>query len=140
MLLDPGTLSGLSDGGAHCGSVVDASMPIYLLTHWARDRSRGPGLPLESVVKAQTSETANFFRFTDRDRLRPGLRADINLTDHSGLQSHAPHFVNDLPAGGRRLVQGVDGYLATLVAGETVFERVERTGALPGKLVRAGHG
>ena len=140
MLLDPGTLSGLSDGGAHCGSVVDASMPTYLLTHWARDRSRGPGLPLESVVKAQTSETADFFGFTDRDRLRPGLRADINLTDHSGLQLHAPHFVNDLPAGGRRLVQGVDGYLATLVAGETVFENGEHTGALPGKLVRAGRG
>ncbi len=140
MLLDPGTLSGLSDGGAHCGSVVDASMPTYLLTHWARDRSRGPGLPLESVVKAQTSETANFFGFTDRGRLRPGLRADINLIDHSGLQLHAPHLVNDLPAGGRRLVQGVDGYLATLVAGETVFENGEHTGALPGKLVRAGRG
>ena len=138
MLLDPGTLSGLSDGGAHCGSVVDASMPTYLLTHWARDRSRGPGLPLESVVKAQTSETADFFGFTDRGRLRPGLRADINLIDHSGLQLHAPHLVNDLPAGGRRLVQGVDGYLATLVAGETVFENGEHTGALPGKLVRAG--
>ena len=140
MLLDPGTLSGLSDGGAHCGSVVDASMPTYLLTHWARDRSRGPGLPLESVVKAQTSETADFFGFTDRGRLRPGLRADINLIDHSGLQLHAPHLVNDLPAGGRRLVQGVDGYLATLVAGETVFENGEHTGALPGKLVRAGRG
>ena len=109
-----------------------------MLTHWARDRSRGPGLPLESVVKAQTSETADFFGFTDRGRLRPGLRADINLIDLSGLQLHAPHLVNDLPAGGRRLVQGVDGYLATLVAGETVLENSEHTGALPGKLVRAG--
>lgn len=140
MLLDPGTLSGLSDGGAHCGSVVDASMPTYLLTHWARDRSRGPGLPLESVIKAQTSETADFFGFTDRGRLRPGLRADINIIDHSGLRLHAPHLVNDLPAGGRRLVQGVDGYVATMVAGETVFENGDHTGALPGQLVRAGRG
>jgi N-acyl-D-aspartate/D-glutamate deacylase len=138
MLLDPATLSGLSDGGAHCGSVVDASMPTYLLTHWARDRSRGPGLPLETVVKAQTAETADFYGFKDRGRLAPGLRADVNVIDHAGLRIHPPHLVNDLPAGGKRLVQGVDGYAATMVAGETVFERGEHTGALPGKLVRAG--
>lgn len=138
MLLDPGTLSGLSDGGAHCGSVVDASMPTYLLTHWARDRNRGPGLPLETVVKAQTAETADFFGFKDRGRLAPGLRADINVIDHEGLRIHPPHLVHDLPAGGKRLVQGVDGYAATMVAGETVFENGEHTGALPGKLVRAG--
>lgn len=138
MLLDPATLSGLSDGGAHCGSVVDASMPTYLLTHWARDRSRGPGLPLETVVKAQTAETADFYGFKDRGRLASGLRADVNVIDHAGLRIHPPHLVNDLPAGGKRLVQGVDGYAATMVAGETVFERGEHTGALPGKLVRAG--
>ncbi len=138
MFLDPGTLSGLSDGGAHVGSVVDASMPTYLLTHWARDRTRGPKLPLELVVKAQTSETADFFGLSDRGRLAPGQRADINLIDHDGLRIHAPHLVHDLPAGGKRLVQGVDGYVATLVAGETTFENGEHTGALPGRLVRAG--
>lgn len=138
MLLDPATLSGLSDGGAHVGSVVDASMPTYLLTHWARDRSRGPGLPLEMVVKAQTAETADFFGFTDRGRLTPGLRADVNIIDHDRLRIHAPHLVHDLPAGGKRLVQGVDGYVATLVAGQAVFENGEHTGALPGRLVRAG--
>ncbi|MGB0551396.1 MAG: N-acyl-D-amino-acid deacylase family protein [Alphaproteobacteria bacterium] len=138
MLIDPATLSGLSDGGAHCGSVVDASMPTFLLTHWARDRSRGPGLPVETVVKAQTAETADFCGFKDRGRLVPGLRADINVIDHAGLRIHPPHLVNDLPAGGKRLVQGVDGYTATMVAGETVFEHGEHTGALPGKLVRAG--
>ncbi|PPR59731.1 MAG: N-acyl-D-aspartate deacylase [Alphaproteobacteria bacterium MarineAlpha4_Bin2] len=138
MLLDEGTLSGLSDGGAHCGSVVDASMPTYLLTHWARDRSRGPRLRLETVIKAQTSETADFFGFTDRGRLRPGLRADVNVIDHQGLKLHTPHLANDLPAGGRRLVQGADGYMATLVAGETVFVNGKHTGALPGRLVRAG--
>jgi N-acyl-D-amino-acid deacylase len=138
MFLDPATLSGLSDGGAHCGSVVDASMPTYLLTHWARDRARGPRLPLETVVKAQTAETADFFGFRDRGRLTPGLRADVNVIDHAGLKLHAPHVVKDLPAGGQRLVQGADGYVATFVAGETVFEKGEHTGALPGHLVRAG--
>lgn len=138
MLMDPATLSGLSDGGAHCGSVVDASMPTYLLTHWARDRKRGPKLPLEWVVKAQTADTADFFGLTDRGRLAPGLRADVNVIDYAGLRLHAPRLVRDLPAGGQRLVQGADGYVATMVAGETVFENGEHTGGLPGKLVRAG--
>jgi N-acyl-D-aspartate/D-glutamate deacylase len=138
LLLDPYTVSGLSDGGAHCGSVVDASMPTYLLTHWARDRTRGPGLPLEMVVKAQTADTADFFGFTDRGRLTPGLRADVNVIDHANLRIQAPRLARDLPAGGQRLVQGVDGYVATIVAGHTVFENGEHTGALPGRLVRAG--
>ena len=138
MMLDSGTLMGLSDGGAHCGSVVDASMPSYLLAYWARDRTRGPRLELERVVKAQTAETADFFGFSDRGRLSPGLRADVNLIDHERLSLKAPHLVEDLPSGGRRLVQGAHGYVATLVAGETVFEHGEHTGALPGKLVRAG--
>jgi N-acyl-D-amino-acid deacylase len=138
LLLDPATLSGLSDGGAHVGSVVDASMPTYLLTHWARDRTRGPRLPLEMMVKAQTSETADFFGFTDRGRLAPGLRADVNVIDYDGLRIHAPHLVHDLPAGGKRLIQGADGYVATIVAGQTVFENGAHTGELPGRLVRAG--
>ena len=138
MFLDSGTLCGLSDGGAHVGSVVDASMPTYLLTHWARDRSRGPKLPIETGIKAQTAETASFFGMTDRGRLTPGMRADVNLIDHDNLRIHAPHLEHDLPAGGKRLLQGADGYVATMVAGETVFENGEHTGLLPGKLVRAG--
>jgi N-acyl-D-aspartate/D-glutamate deacylase len=138
MLTDPATLLGLSDGGAHCGAIVDASVPSFMLTHWGRDRSRGPGLPLEHLVKMQTSETADFFGFRDRGRLAPGLRADVNLIDFDRLQLHQPEVANDLPAGGRRLVQRVDGYRATLVAGTPVFEQGEETGARPGRLVRAG--
>jgi N-acyl-D-amino-acid deacylase len=138
MLTDPGTLLGLSDGGAHCGAIVDASMPSFMLTHWGRDRSRGPGLPLPQLVKMQTSETADFFGFNDRGRIAPGLRADVNLIDFDGLRLHQPEVVHDLPAGGRRLVQKVDGYRATLVAGKAVFENGEDTGARPGRLVRAG--
>jgi N-acyl-D-aspartate/D-glutamate deacylase len=139
MLTDPGTLLGLSDGGAHCGAIVDASMPSFMLTHWGRDRTRGPGLPLPQLIKMQTSETADFFGFGDRGRLRPGLRADVNLIDFDRLRLHQPEVVHDLPAGGRRLVQKVDGYRATLVAGTAVFENGEDTGARPGRLVRAGH-
>ena len=108
-----------------------------MLSHWGRDRKRGPGLPLAQMVKMQTSETASFFGFNDRGRLKPGLRADVNVIDFAGLRLHQPEVVHDLPAGGRRLVQRVDGYRATLVAGIPVFEYGEDTGARPGRLVRA---
>jgi N-acyl-D-amino-acid deacylase len=137
MLNDPACLLGLSDGGAHCTSIVDAGVPSYMLTHWGRDRARGPRLQLEHLIKRQTSETADFFGLTDRGRLAPGLRADINLIDFPGLQMQKPEIVHDMPAGGRRFIQRVSGYEATLVAGQPIFERGEHTGALPGKLVRA---
>jgi len=138
LLLDPGTLLGLGDGGAHCGQIVDASLPSYMLSHWGRDRARGPGLPLPQLVKMQTSETADFFGFHDRGRLVPGKRADLNLIDFAALRLHQPEIVHDLPAGGRRLVQRADGYRATLCGGVPTFEHGEHTGALPGRLVRAG--
>jgi N-acyl-D-amino-acid deacylase len=138
MLTDPATLLGLSDGGAHCTSIVDAGVPTFMLVHWGRDRRRGPRLPLELLVKRQTSETADFFGLRDRGRLAPGLRADVNLIDFDRLRLYQPELVNDLPAGGRRFVQRVDGYQATFVAGTAVFEQGEHTGALPGCLVRAG--
>ena len=137
MLTDEATILGLGDGGAHCSSIIDASLPSFMLTHWARDRSRGPRLPLELMVKRQTSETAKFFGFHDRGVLAPGLKADVNVIDYEGLRLHIPEVRYDLPAGGRRLVQRVDGYVATLVSGVPVFENGEYTGATPGKLVRA---
>jgi N-acyl-D-amino-acid deacylase len=138
MLTDSATLLGLSDGGAHCASIVDAGMPSFMLAHWGRDRRRGPRLPLELLVKRQTSETADFFGLGDRGRLAPGLRADINLIDFDRLRLYQPELVNDMPAGGRRFVQRVDGYETTLVAGTPIFERGTHTGAMPGRLVRAG--
>jgi len=138
MLTSPETVLGLSDGGAHCSSISDASLPSWMLAHWARDRKRGPGLPLELIVKRQTSETADFFGFGDRGRLAPGLKADVNVIDFERLRLHVPEIRYDLPAGGRRLVQRVDGYIATFVAGTPVFEQGAYTGATPGRLVRAG--
>jgi N-acyl-D-aspartate/D-glutamate deacylase len=140
MLNDPACLLGLSDGGAHCTSIVDAGVPTFMLTHWARDRQRGPKLPLEMLIKRQTSETADFFGLADRGRLAPGLRADVNLIDFDRLQVQKPELVHDMPAQGRRFVQRVDGYETTICAGSPIFERGEHTGALPGKLVRAGRG
>ncbi|MFZ3361403.1 MAG: amidohydrolase family protein, partial [Xanthobacteraceae bacterium] len=129
MLNDPACLLGLSDGGAHCTSIVDAGVPTFMLMHWGRDRSRGPKLPLEHLVKRQTSETADFFGLSNRGRLAPGLRADVNLIDFENLQVQKPELVHDMPAQGRRFVQRVAGYEATLVAGEPIFQRGEHTGA-----------
>ena len=86
----------------------------------------------------QTSETADFFGLSDRGRLAPGLRADVNLIDFDGLRLAKPELVHDMPADGRRFVQRVEGYVATMVAGQPIFERGEHTGAMPGRLVRAG--
>lgn len=137
MMQDPATIIGLGDGGAHCGQICDASMPTFMLTHWTRDRTRGGKFPVEWAVRRLTSETADFFGFKDRGRLQEGLKADINIIDYDALQIRRPEVIFDLPAGGRRLVQRSEGYVATIVSGETIFENGEATGALPGKLVRA---
>jgi N-acyl-D-amino-acid deacylase len=137
MMLHPRTVLGLSDGGAHCGLICDASMPTFLLTHWARDRRRGERISIEQAVRLQTANTAAVYGFADRGVIAPGKKADVNIIDIDALALHAPQMVFDLPAGGRRLVQHVDGYRATIVSGEVTFEDGEPTGAMPGKLVRA---
>ena len=137
MIEDPHTILGLSDGGAHCGVICDASLNTSMLSHWVRDRTRGPRLPLEFVVRRMTSSTADFYGFTDRGRLQPGKKADVNVIDFEGLTLHSPKMIFDLPAGGRRLVQSVDGYDMTICAGAPIFEKGQETGARPGKLVRS---
>ena len=136
MLLDDATVCGLSDGGAHVGLICDASSPTTLLTHWARDRRRGPGLPLELLVKKQARDTALAYGLTDRGLLAPGLRADINVVDFERLHVRLPQVSYDLPAGGRRVLQRADGYDHTFVAGTETFCNGEPTGARPGRLLR----
>jgi len=138
MMQDEATIIGLGDGGAHCGQICDASMPTFMLTHWTRDRTRGGKFPVEWAVRRLTSETADFFGFKDRGRLKQGLKADVNIIDYDALQIRRPEVIFDLPAGGRRLVQRAEGYVTTIVSGTPIFENGEATGALPGKLVRAG--
>lgn len=135
MLTHPLALPGLSDGGAHVGTVCDASFPTYLLTHWGRDRPRDR-LPLEKLVKMQSHDTARFVGFTDRGTIAPGQRADLNVIDFDHLALRAPRMQADLPAGGQRLVQGATGYVATLVAGQTITEHGAFTGLRPGRLAR----
>jgi N-acyl-D-aspartate/D-glutamate deacylase len=111
-------------------------MPTYLLTHWARDRTRGPRLAVEDVVRMQTARTAFVYGFNDRGTIEIGKQADINVIDFDGLQLHAPEMVFDLPAGGRRLVQRADGYRYTICRGSVTFVDGVATGNRPGRLVR----
>ena len=139
MLKHPYTISGLGDAGAHCGAISDASFPTTLVQHWSRDRSRGNKLPLEKVIKMQTSETANLLGIKDRGIIEEGYKADINVIDYEKLTLHEPEIINDLPAGGRRLVQKASGYDYTIVSGEIAFIKGEATGALNGRLIRNSH-
>ena len=135
-LTHPYGVSGLSDGGAHCGMICDASIPTFLLTHWARDRTRGEKLGLEWLVQKQSCETARLFGLADRGTLEVGQKADLNIIDFDNLTLNSPRIAHDLPAGGRRLLQEAEGYDYTIVSGEITREHGKDTGARPGRLVR----
>jgi N-acyl-D-aspartate/D-glutamate deacylase len=136
MLQHPRGLLGLSDGGAHTGTICDGSMPTFMLTHWTRDRTRGATLPIEYVVKKQTHDTARLYGMSDRGTVEPGALADLNLIDYDALSLGTPFVRADLPAGGRRLLQRAGGYVATIKKGTMTFDQGEPTGALPGRLLR----
>ncbi len=137
MLTHPLALPGLSDGGAHVGTICDASFPTFLLTHWGRDRSKGR-LPLEKLVKMQAFDTARYIGLHDRGSVAPGQRADLNIIDYPNLRLGPPSIYADLPAGGKRLLQRAHGYVATLVGGQIIAQNGELTDARPGRLVRFG--
>jgi N-acyl-D-aspartate/D-glutamate deacylase len=136
MLNHPLALPGLSDGGAHVGTICDASFPTYLLSHWARDRAAGRW-SVERAVHFLTGRAADFLGAADRGRVAVGLRADLNIIDHARLGLRRPRMVRDLPGGGQRLLQDAVGYRATLVHGEVIAREGVLTGALPGRLFRA---
>ncbi|HZR14506.1 MAG TPA: amidohydrolase family protein [Acidimicrobiia bacterium] len=135
MLAHPNTVVGLGDGGAHVGTICDASFPTTLLTLWGRDRDHGR-LDVPFLVQRQTSATARTVGLHDRGVLAPGYRADVNVIDFDRLTARRPEMRHDLPAGGRRLVQRADGYVTTIAGGVPTYEHGEATGPLPGRLLR----
>ena len=137
MLADSATVMGLGDAGAHVGLICDGAGPTYLLKHWARDRTRGPKLPIEMLVHKQTQATAAVYGLKDRGVLAKGMKADINVIDFAALDLRAPEIAYDLPAGGRRLLQRAKGYRHTFVSGVEVICNDELTGATPGQLIRS---
>lgn len=136
MMRHPHTVLGLGDAGAHCGVICDASYPTFMLTHWTRDRPRGEKLALPLVIKALSRDTAAMVGLLDRGLIAPGYKADINIIDHDAMTLHPPKISFDLPAGGRRLTQEADGYVATIVNGQVVYRHGRHSGALPGELIR----
>ncbi|MES2714902.1 MAG: amidohydrolase family protein [Pseudomonadota bacterium] len=138
MLGHPQAVVGLADGGAHYGMICDASFPSYYLARWARDAQGAQQIPLPQAIAALTSVPAALAGLADRGQLSVGLKADINLIDLARLQVHVPTVAHDLPAGGRRMHQRADGFVATIVAGRITYRDGVATGALPGRLVRGG--
>jgi N-acyl-D-aspartate/D-glutamate deacylase len=136
MLEHPYTFHGLGDAGAHCGALCDASFPTTLIQHWGRDRCRGEKLPLPTLIRMQTRDTAQALGLGDRGVLKPGYKADVNVIDFDNLVLHEPEVINDLPANGRRLVQRASGYEATVISGKVAFREGEPTGELNGRLIR----
>ena len=136
MITNPVSMFGLSDGGAHCGAICDASMTTSYLTLWARERTDEMNIPLETVVQQLTRRPATHFGWFDRGLVAPGLIADLNIIDFAGLNCASPRIVTDLPAGGRRLLQSATGYRYTIKDGSVTFENGAATGLLPGKLLR----
>ena len=136
MLVNRNTVCGIADGGAHVGLICDSGSPTSLLTHWARDRTRGPRLPLEFLVHKQTAATARTYGLHDRGVIAPGYRADLNVIDFAELHLERPIVVHDLPAGGKRIVQRSKGYRHTFLHGTEVSHDGEHTGARPGRLLR----
>jgi N-acyl-D-aspartate/D-glutamate deacylase len=137
MLMHPDSVTGLSDAGAHVNFICDCTMPTFHLTHWVRDRSRGPRLGLEFAVRKLSKNNADLYGLTDRGSLEVGKRADINVINFDELTIHAPFVRHDLPAGGSRVLQPSTGYRATLVNGVVTRENDTDTGERPGRLVRS---
>jgi N-acyl-D-aspartate/D-glutamate deacylase len=136
MLEHPRTVVGLADGGAHYGMICDASFPTYFLVRWARDAEPAERIDLPSAIAALTSEPARLAGLGDRGRLAVGMKADLNVIDFERLKLHVPEVTYDLPAGGRRMRQLAEGYVATVVSGTVTYRNGQATGALPGRLVR----
>ena len=136
MMAHPNTILGLGDGGAHVSIICDAAAPTYTITHWTRDRTRGPRMALPWVIKRLTRDCAVSVGLLDRGLVKVGYKADLNVLDYERMRVHPPQVLYDLPAGGRRLVQRCDGYVATIVSGVPVRMNGTATGALPGRLVR----
>jgi N-acyl-D-aspartate/D-glutamate deacylase len=139
MIAHKDCVMGLGDGGAHVGIISDASFATYLLTHWGRDRGHGM-FDVGYLVKRQTMDTARAVGLNDRGVIAVGLKGDLNIIDMDKLEVEAPSMAYDLPAGGKRLLQGAKGYDATIVSGEVIYRNGKATGALPGKLIRGPQG
>ena len=133
------TVNSLSDGGAHCGTICDAASPTFMLQHWVRDRKKAR-ISLQNAIKRQCRDTAMLYGMSDRGLLQPGYLADVNVIDMDALKLGKPWLAFDLPAGGKRLLQKADGYVATVKSGQITFRDGIMQGPTPGTVIRGPQG
>jgi N-acyl-D-aspartate/D-glutamate deacylase len=136
MIPNEHTVLALGDGGAHYSMICDAAYTTYFLTYWSRDAEADRKFELALAIRKLSRDPAFAVGLKDRGLVKEGYKADLNVIDMERLHLHAPHATYDLPAGGRRLSQKADGYVATIVSGKTTYREGKATGALPGRLVR----
>ncbi len=139
LLVDPHTVLGLSDAGAHASQLCDACFSTHLLGRWVREKGT---LSMEEAVRMLTSRPAEVFGITDRGRLAPGLPADVVVFDPTTVGASALRRVHDLPAGAPRLVADATGIEAVIVNGRIIRRSgrdvVAPDGPLPGRVLRGG--
>ncbi len=133
MMRHPYTVFGLADGGAHVGTISDASATTFTLTHWARDTG---AFDIPAAVRILTRIPAETVGLLDRGLVAVGAKADLNVIDLDRLAIRRPKIVHDLPAGGKRFLQDAEGYDATIVSGRIISRMGEPLRELPGRLVR----
>ena len=134
MLKHPQMILGLADSGAHCGQIMDASLPTYLLSYWVRERGL---FSVEQAIQKLTSEPAEFFGLEDRGTVREGAYADLNVLELDKLKVLPPEYIQDFPAGASRYIQGGEGYRHTFVNGQPFMENGEPTGNFAGRVLRS---
>jgi len=134
MLDDKNAIMGLGDGGAHVGFILDAGYPTWLISYWSVKKK---AYSMEETVRRLTSDTANAAGLNDRGLLKVGLKADINIIDWENVGSSDPFMTQDLPAGGKRLMQHTRGYVTTIVSGKVTYKNGEFTKERPGTVVKS---
>ena len=134
MLDDKNAIMGLGDGGAHVGFILDAGYPTWLISYWSVKKK---AYSMEETVRRLTSDTANAAGLNDRGLLKVGLKADINIIDWENVGSSDPFMTQDLPAGGKRLMQHTQGYVTTIVSGKVTYKNGEFTKERPGTVVKS---
>ncbi len=136
MLKTGHALPSQSDAGAHLNTnFCTAGESSYVLGQWVRERQL---LTLEDAVRRLTFQPACVMGLRDRGLVRKGFAADLMVFDLSSIGVKEDEVSHDGPAGVPRRVQRAEGVHHVIVGGKVVLDHGRHTGALPGRVLRAG--